>query len=64
MTKDQAFLAANFAAREAAGLKNKPGRYEFICPNCGTLCVGDWIMFGGELHGGVGCPVCDIFLGV
>lgn len=64
MTKDQAFLEAAAAARKAAGLENKPGHYEFICPNCGTLCAGNWVRFGGALHGGVACTGCNIYFRV
>lgn len=28
-----------------AGFENKEGRYEFVCPNCGTNCVAEWVNF-------------------
>lgn len=62
MEKDKKFLAVAFSARKMAGLENRPGRYTFVCPNCGMLCVGNWIDIGGELHGGTECRTCGILL--
>ncbi len=64
--KTQNFLKADKEARKAAGLENKPGTYSFVCPNCQTLCYGDWKGIKGEssLHGKIECPVCKISLSV
>lgn len=61
-----AFFKADTEARKAAGLENKIGSYTFNCPNCGTLCKGEWVRFDslGNLHGGTGCPICNIHLRV
>ena len=60
------FFKADTEARKAAGLENKIGSYTFNCPNCGTLCKGEWVRFDslGNLHGGTGCPTCNIHLRV
>lgn len=62
--KSAAFFKADKEARKAAGLENKIGSYTFNCPNCGTLCKGEWVRFDslGNLHGGTGCPTCNIRL--
>ena len=61
-----AFFKADQVARKAAGLEKKIGTYTFTCPNCGTLCKGEWVRFDslGNLHGGTGCPTCNIHLRV
>ena len=64
--RSAAFFKADTEARKAAGLDNKIGSYTFNCPNCGTLCKGEWVRFDslGNLHGGTGCPTCNIHLRV
>ena len=59
-----AFFKADSEARKAAGLENKIGSYTFTCPNCGTLCKGEWVRFDhlGSLHGRTDCFTCDIHL--
>ena len=59
-----AFFKADSDARKAAGLENKIGSYTFTCPNCGTLCKGEWVRFDhlGSLHGRTDCFTCDIHL--
>lgn len=59
-----AFFKADSEARKAAGLENKIGSYTFTCPNCGTLCKGEWVHFDhlGNLHGRTDCFTCDIHL--
>ena len=64
--RSAAFFKADTEARKAAVLENKIGSYTFNCPNCGTLCKGEWVRFDhlGNLHGGTGCPICNIHLRV
>ena len=59
-----AFFKADSEARKAAGLENKIGSYTFTCPNCGTLCKGEWVRFDsmGNLHGHTDCQKCNIHL--
>ena len=59
-----AFFKADSEARKAAGLENKIGSYTFTCPNCGSLCKGEWVRFDhlGNLHGRTDCFTCDIHL--
>ncbi len=58
--KCKAFFKANREAREKAGLTNKAGKYTFTCPNCFSICEGNWLCHCGEIHGNVGCDVCNI----
>ncbi len=62
--KSVAFFDADHEAKEKAGLVNKIGSYTFTCPNCGTLCQGNWVRFdhAGNLHGRTDCFTCDIHL--
>lgn len=62
--KTARLFEADEKARLEAGLKNKIGTYTFTCPNCGTLCKGEWVRFDkmGNLHGSTGCPTCNIQL--
>ena len=59
-----AFFKADSEARKAAGIENKIGSYTFTCPNCGTICKGEWVRFDhlGNLHGRTDCFTCDIHL--
>ena len=61
MLKDTLILAADTAARKAAGLENRPGRYRFPCPVCGASCTGRWTTYHGQLHGRTGCCRCGIW---
>ncbi len=62
--QSRAFFKADHEAQEKAGLVNKIGSYTFTCPNCGTLCKGEWVRFDhlGNLHGRTDCFTCDIHL--
>lgn len=64
LERGAAFFKADNAARKSAGLENKIGTYTFTCPNCGTLCKGEWVRFDsmGNLHGRTDCFTCDIHL--
>ena len=60
-----AFFKADSEAREAAGLKDRPGDYTFICPNCGSKCTGTWSsshIDTNHLYGRTDCFTCDIHL--
>lgn len=66
LTDEQAaaFFKADKEAKEKADLVNKIGTYTFTCPNCGSLCKGEWVRFDslGNLHGHTGCHTCNIHL--
>lgn len=59
---DRRFLEADGKARKEAGLENKAGSYTFVCPNCQSLCKGEWVWSEGKLHGGTSCDTCGIRL--
>lgn len=61
--KTSRFMAADKKARAEVGLENKPGSYEFRCPNCRKKCVGRWISRDGALHGGAECTTCGVGIG-